>query len=183
MRNRSPAKSAASSPPVPARTSRMALFSSASSFGRSRSRRSCAALSTRLAAPGRSSSASAAHLRIGARDRRAGLEPATGSRPPPGRRGSPRRPGRARQARATGTRRSPASGPAFSVAVMMSWRARMASRRSAEGAMDRSDRDTVALGEARRGPGAANRRRPAAPAPRARSVADACRRRAPAAWP
>ena len=40
MRNRSPAKSAASSPPVPARTSRMALFSSAASLGRSTRRRS-----------------------------------------------------------------------------------------------------------------------------------------------
>ena len=36
MRNRSPANSAASSPPVPARISRMAFFSSAASLGSSR---------------------------------------------------------------------------------------------------------------------------------------------------
>ena len=41
MRNRSPANKAASSPPVPARTSRMALPSSAASFGRSAMRIAC----------------------------------------------------------------------------------------------------------------------------------------------
>ncbi len=45
MRSRSPANSAASSPPVPARTSRMTLFSSAASRGSSRMRISSTAAS------------------------------------------------------------------------------------------------------------------------------------------
>ena len=63
MRNRSPANSAASSPPVPARISRMASWSSIASFGISASWICCSSLSLRACSAGFSASAS---LRISA---------------------------------------------------------------------------------------------------------------------
>ncbi len=60
MRKRSPANSAASSPPVPARTSRMALLSSAASFGSNCTLSCCSRCSIFASSAPNSSSASAA---------------------------------------------------------------------------------------------------------------------------
>ena len=128
MRNRSPANSAASSPPVPARTSRMALFSSAASFGSSASRIVCSSSRARCAASARSSSASVAHLGVEGRLGQHGLDArrvrdslvAVG-------RGSPPRDPRSRRVRATARRRSRRRGPPARRAEISSWRRRMRS--------------------------------------------------------
>ena len=65
MRNRSPAKSAASSPPVPARISRMAFFSSAESLGSSRIWISWPSSSMRSSTPGRVGFGQIAHFAVG----------------------------------------------------------------------------------------------------------------------
>ena len=70
MRNRSAANSAASSPPVPARTSRMALFSSAASLGSSCSFSCCSSASRRGSSASRSARAIAL-ISLSEPDRRA----------------------------------------------------------------------------------------------------------------
>ena len=64
MRKRSPANSAASLPPVPARISRMALFSSAASLGRRSWRTVSASIAIRSSSCRASSAAIVAHLGI-----------------------------------------------------------------------------------------------------------------------
>ncbi len=59
MRNKSAAKSAASSPPVPARISRIAFFESVGSLGRRRVRISCSSAASFCSSSGSSAFASA----------------------------------------------------------------------------------------------------------------------------
>ena len=173
MRNRSPAKSAASSPPVPARTSRMALFSSASSLGRSSSRRLLRGALHGLDGVGPLGLGESAHLRIGGRDRREGRRAPQGYRPPPGRRGWPRRPGRGPTIRATGSTKMSAPGPL----VQRAGDVGMARQDGVE-PLRRQGRgkghaaNPVALGDRRREPDAGTRRR------RRRRAAPSRRRRA-----
>ena len=96
MRNRSPAKSAASSPPVPARISRMAFFSSASSLGSSSTPYLLAQARDALVERRALGLGQLRHLRIGEQRIRGPRAP---SPPPPARRSPRYAPAPARRAR------------------------------------------------------------------------------------